>query len=164
MPKATSLERVEAAACGYFTAATSPEANGAVLQKHLLRLDAEVLRLYSLPRELEQVLLRLFTDWQRIGVPFKQTRYLPKTLEGRLRFSDFLQFEDDWSSTNRERGILIDKSISRSLTTEEQERLDALQIYADHHIEQVAPRPTHVLDDLERRLFSSPPVKDRNAR
>ncbi len=72
-------------------------------------------------------------------------------------FPDFLQFENDWSVTNRERGILTDKSISGSLTTEEQERLDALQIYADYHIERIAPRPTLALDEFESRLFSNRP-------
>jgi hypothetical protein len=160
MPKASSFERVQAAAIAYLAAARAPGTNSANLRKLLLEVDSEVLKLYSLPFEREQSLLGLFTDRERVGVPFTQNRYLPKALESRLRFSDFLQFERDWSVTNRERGILIDKSISRSLTAEEQNRLDALQIYADYHIEQVAPRPTHALDELESQLFSSSPVKD----
>ncbi len=160
MPKASSFERVQAAAIAYLAAARAPGTNSANLRKLLLEVDSEVLKLYSLPFEREQSLLGLFTDRERVGVPFTQNRYLPKALESRLRFSDFLQFERDWSVTNRERGILIDKSISGSLTKEEQNRLDALQIYADYHIEQVAPRPTHALDELENRLFSSSPVKD----
>lgn len=163
MPKSASFEGVQAAASEYLTAAAEIEASSANLQKLLLRVDCEVLALYSLPFDLEQSLLGLFTDWERVGVPFRQSRYLPRELEGRLRLSDFLQFEIDWSVTNRERGILIDKSISGSLTTEEQKRLDALQIYADYHIEQVAPLNTRALDDLESRLFSSPPLKDGNA-
>lgn len=163
MPKSGSLERVQAAAGAYLTAADAPETNPANLQKLLLQVDCEVLALYSLPFELEQSLLGLFTDWERVGVPFSQNRYLPKELEDRLRLSDFLQFEIDWSVTNLERGILIDKSISGSLATEEQKRLDALQIYADYHIEQVAPRNTRAVDELESRLFSTPPVKDGNA-
>ena len=162
MPKPGSFERVQAAASAYCAAAGSPGANSANLKKLLLQVDCEVLKLYSLSFELEQSVLGLFTGWERVGVPFSQSRHLPKELEGRLRFSDFLQFDDDWSVTNRERGILIDKSISASLTTEEQRRLDALQIYADYHMEQVAPRPTQALDELESRLFSRPPVEDRN--
>jgi hypothetical protein len=163
MPKSGSFERIQAAASAYLTAADAPETNPANLQKLLLQLDSEVLALYSLPFELEQSLLGLFTDWERVGVPLSQNRYLPKELEDRLSLSDFLQFEIDWSVTNRERGILIDKSISGSLAPEEQNRLDALQIYADYHIEQVAPLRTRALDELESRLFSSPPVKDGNA-
>ena len=108
----------------------------------LLHVDSEVLKLYSLPLDLEQRVLGLFSDWKRVGVPFTQTRYLPKELEGRIRFSDFLQFEENWSITNRERGMLIDKSISGRLNAEERTRLDALQAYADYHIERVSPRPT----------------------
>jgi len=161
IPQKVSFERVHAAASNYLDAAGSPGSNPANLQRLLLRVDCEVLEAYSLPLELEQSLLRLFTDWDRVGVPFLQDRYVPKELEGRLRFSDFLQFENDWSVTNRERGILIDKIISGSITMKEQQRLDALQIYADYHIEQVAPRPTYVLDELENRLFSGPPQDSR---
>jgi len=163
IPKSVSFESVQAAASEYLTAAAETDASSANLKKLLLRVDCEVLALYSLPSEVEQSLLGLFTDWERVGVPFRQSRYLPKELEGRLCPSDFLQFEIDWSVTNRERGILIDKSIAGSLAPEEQMRLDALQIYADYHIEQVAPFSTRGLDDLESRLFSSPPLKDGNA-
>ena len=163
MPKPGSLERLDAAASAYLAAARSHETEPANLEKLLLQVDCEVLRLYALPFELERALLGLFTGWERVGVSFTQNRYLPKELEGLLRFSDFLQFENDWSLTNHDRGILIDKSILGSLTAEEQKRLDALQVYADYHVEQVAPHPTHVLDDLESRQFSSPPAKDRRA-
>jgi hypothetical protein len=162
-PKATSFEPVQAAASAYLAAASSTRANPANLQKLLLEVDCEVLKLYSLPFEAEQSLLGLFTDWERVGVPFAQNRYLPKELEGRLGLAEFLQFEEDWSVTNRERGMLIDKSISGSVNAGEQRRLDSLQIYADYHIEQIAPHPTSALDELEKRLFSSPPAKDRNA-
>jgi hypothetical protein len=147
-----------------YLAAASSEAGSAILQGLLLHIDAEVLRLYSLPLELEQSLLALFSDWKRVGVPFKQTRYLPRELEGRIRFSDFLQFEEDWSITNRERGMLIDKNISGRLNAEERTRLDALQAYTDYHIEMVAPRPTHALDELESRLFSGSQMKGKKAR
>ena len=96
---------------------------------------------------------------ERFGMPFKQTRCLPKEVEGGISLSDFLEFEKDWSVTNRERGLLIDKSISGKLSTEERRRLDALQIYADYHIDQVSRRPTDVLDELEKRLFSGLPKK-----
>jgi hypothetical protein len=87
-----------------------------------------------------------------VGVPFNQTRRLPKELDGAMSFADFLEFERDWSVTNRERGKLIDKSVSGTLSSEERRRLDALQIYADYHIDQVSPRPTDALDELELLL------------
>jgi hypothetical protein len=90
--------------------------------------------------------------------------YLPREIEGKVRFSDFVQFEEDWSITNRQRGRLIDKKISGRLNAEERTRLDALQAYTDYHIERVAPRPTHALDELENRLFASPEAKGKNVR
>ena len=164
VPKVSSFERVEAAASAYLAAAASPETNGARLQRLLLQVDSEVLKLYSLPLELEQSVLGLFTDWKRLGVPFMQSGYLPKELDGKIHFSDFVQFEEDWPITNRERGVLIDKSISGALSSEERKRLDALQLYADYHIDQVAPRPAHVLDELEERLFSGLLVRDKDLR
>jgi hypothetical protein len=163
IPNTRSFEAVERAASAYLAAATS-ETAPAKLEKLLLRVDAEVLKLYSLPLELERHVLEVFSGWRRVGVPFKQTRYLPKELEGKIHFSDFLQFEADWPSTNRERGMLIDKNISGRLNEEERARLDALQAYTDYHIERVAPRPTRALDELEDRLFSGSPTKDKNVR
>jgi type I restriction-modification system DNA methylase subunit len=161
VPKITSFVHVNYAATAYLKAASSG-AGSAKLQKLLFQVDSEVLRLYSLTLELEQSLLTLFTDWERVGVSFRQARYLPKKLDGRICFSDFLQFEEDWSVTNRERGMLIDKSISGSLSAEERTRLAALQAYADYHIEDAAPRPSHILDDLKERLFSGVPMKVGN--
>ena len=43
-------------------------------------------------------------------------------------------------------------------------RLDALQAYADYHIESVTPRPTDVLDELEDRLFRGSPTNGKNVR
>jgi hypothetical protein len=158
-----SFEGVERAASAYLAAASSETAS-AKLERLLLDVEAEVLRLYSLPLDLEGRVLGLFSGTKRLGVPFKQTRYLPRELEGRIRFSDFLQFEADWPSTNRERGMLIDKNISGRLNGEERAQLDALQAYTDYHIETVVPRPTRALDELEDRLFSGSQTRDKNLR
>lgn len=163
IPKVRSFEGVERAASAYLAAASSETAS-TTLGRLLLHLDSEILKLYSLPIELEQRVLGLFSEWKRVGVPFEQTRYLPKELEGKIRFSDFLQFEENWSATNRERGMLIDKNISGSLSAEERMRLGALQAYTDYHIERVAPRPTQALDELESRLLSGPQTKGKNTR
>jgi hypothetical protein len=160
LPRVTSFEGVERAASAYLAAASSGAAP-ATLEGLLLLVDSEVLKLYFLPLDIEQSLLGLFSDWKRVGVPFTQTGYLPKELEGRIRLSDFVQCEEDWSATNRERGALIDKSISGRLNAEERVRLDALQAYADYHIERVSPRPTDVLDEIEKRLFSGSQTKAR---
>ncbi len=60
--------------------------------------------------------------------------------------------ESEWSVMNRERGKLIDKSIAGTLTDEERVRLDRLNELADQHIEEVAPRSTNVLEELEKRI------------
>ena len=158
IPNGISTEHVGAAASAYLVA-TSSGAECAKLQKLLLEVDCEVLKLYSLPRETEQSLLALFTGRERVGVPFRQTRYLPREVEGRVNFSDFIDFERDWSVTNRERGALIDKGIDGTVKKEERARLDALQVYADYHLEKVASHPANVLDELEERLFFGSPTK-----
>ncbi len=81
-----------------------------------------------------------------------------------MRFSDFVKFEENWPITNRERGILIDKSISGGLTAEEHMRLEALQTYAEYYVEKTSPRPTGELDALEKRLFSGAPSDRENGR
>lgn len=48
------------------------------------------------------------------------------------------------------------------MSAEERTRLDAFQAYADYHIEEVAPRPTDLLDELEKRLFGAA-EKGRNS-
>jgi hypothetical protein len=159
LPKQLSFEAVDRAANAYLEAASSGRESG-TLKRLLLQVDAEVLKLYSLPIDLERSLLAIFSGWERVGVPFTQISYLPKELEHSVRFADFLQFEEDWETTNRERGLLIDKNISGTISKEEQMRLDALQAYAEYHIDQVAPRPSDVLDALEKRLFSGLPKKD----
>ena len=155
IPKISAFEGVDRAANAYL-AGVSTEADPAKLEMLLLHVDCEVLKLYSLPLDLEQRLLGLFSDQKRVGVPFKQTGYLPKALEGKMHFSDFLQLEENWSVTNRERGKLIDRNISGKLSAQERTRLDCLQAYADYHIQKVSPRPTHLLDELEKRLLGSP--------
>lgn len=161
VPQKDSFEAVERAASAYLTAASS-ETDLVALSKLLLKVDSEVLKLYSLPFELEQSLLAVFIGRRRVGLSFTQVGYLPQELERRMSFSDFLQFEEDWSTTNRERGSLIDKNISGDLNAEEQLRLEALQAYADFHLDKVAPRSTHVLDGLEDKLFSNAPMKGKD--
>jgi len=155
LPQKRSFDALDLAAKAYLAAA-SADIDRSKLDQLLLRVDAEVLKLYSLPLELERQVLGVFNDWQRVGVAFPQTRYLPVALEGRIHFSDFLAFEENWSATNRERGRLIDKNISKTIDAHQRARLEALQAYADYHIQKVSPRPTNVLDQLEKRLSASP--------
>jgi N-6 DNA Methylase len=159
VPNASSFESIHRAANAYLEAASSGT-QPASLQELLLRLDSEVLKSYSLPLDLEASLLAVFTRWERVGVSFQQCGYLPSELSRRVRLSDFIEFQHDWPMTNRERGELIDKSISGTLSPDERLRLDALEAYADYHLDQAAPRSTRVLDELEKKLFSEIPLKD----
>ncbi len=159
LPPKRSFAGIERAAKAYLEAASSDLAS-VNLGELLLQVDSEVLKLYSMPLELEQRVLGLFSGWKRVGVPFVQSEYLPKALEGKMHLHDFLQFEENWSITNRERGKLIDRNISGKISAEERARLERLQAYADYHIQKVSPRPTHLLDELENRLFG-PPEKVR---
>lgn len=83
-----------------------------------------------------------------------QTRFHPPDLEGKLHYYDFVDYETNWSATNRRRGKLIDKDIAGTLTESERVELDGLQAYADYHLEKVAPRPTESLAKLEDLILS----------
>jgi hypothetical protein len=154
VPVVDSANAVCHAASEYLAAAQREESS-AVLQQLLLEVDAEVLKLYALPTELERAVLDLFTGYPRVGVPFQQEEYLPGDLGHPIRLTDFLQFERDWGATNRGRSRLIDKKLAGTISADEQTRLDAFQAYADHYLERVVPRPTHELDDLEARITAS---------
>lgn len=151
LPKRLSSATLDRAVAAYWDAVARNVAE-VELEKLLLRVDAEGLKLYDLPLPLEQQVLSLFSDWRRVGVPFEQTRFLPEALEGKLGLSQFLSMEGSWPATNRERGQLIDKNIAGAITVTERARLDVLQAYADYHLQKVSPRPTSLLDELERRL------------
>ena len=154
VPKGASFDEIEMAARVYLDAATvgaTPEE----LRRFMFQVDAAVLRQYALPIELEWALLSLFTGWSRVGVPFEQNRYFPSELNGPMRLSDFLAYESDWPSANRRRGRLVDKEIEGTITSHETVDLASLQAYADYYLEKVSPRPTHILEELERRVFAA---------
>ncbi|MGE0377310.1 MAG: class I SAM-dependent DNA methyltransferase [Planctomycetaceae bacterium] len=153
MPRSGTFDVVDSAVATYLDAAMSEAAAG-FLRMLMSRVDAAVLRLYDLPIELENSLLSLFTGWQRVGVPFDQTRFLPEELEKDLNYADFVDYESDWSRTNNRRGELIDKKIGGSITHPELSELEGLQAYASYHVHRVSPRPTQVLDHLERLVLT----------
>jgi hypothetical protein len=93
-------------------------------------------------------------------VSYTQIRFLPEELEGKLRFSEFADYESDWPTTNRRRGELIDKDIAGTLSPMERTELGGLQAYADFHLEQVAPRPTDVLNQLEDLVLAKAAERD----
>ena len=160
MPNDFDADGIEACVSKYFDAAHS---NGSdeELQALMRDVDAAVLRQYNLPPEIEYELLSLFDGWERVGVPFRQTQYLPEELGGKIGFPDFNEYEKDWLKTNRRRGKLIDKKIDKSITKAEKIELKQLQAYADYYLEKVAPRPTDALDQLEDLIFSQPSNRNK---
>ena len=163
LPLQCASAALDRAVAAYWDAASN-QAQPAELERLLLRVDAEGLKLYDMPLDLEQQVLSLFADWKRVGVPFAQNRYLPASIEGKLSLLQFLEMEGAWSVTNRERGRLIDKNIAGTITVEERARLEVLQAYADYHLQSVSPRPTHLLDELERRRETRGGVPDGRLR
>lgn len=151
VPQPGASEEVESAVNAYLEAATEGSSQQA-LHHLLLRVDAVVLGLYELPPSLEAQLLELFAGHRRPGVPFKQHRYIPAALTCEIRLSDFLELEEDWERTNRERGVLIEKRLAGALTLAEQDRLHILQAYADFYLMRKSPHASSVLEGLERRL------------
>lgn len=59
----------------------------------LLKVDAEVLRLYDLPPRLEKKLLDFFTGHQRPGVPFDFDRYYPEGFDSYVPLRMFISEE-----------------------------------------------------------------------
>jgi type I restriction-modification system DNA methylase subunit len=87
------------------------------------RVDAEVLKLYALPAELERELLDFFDGVPRVGVPFEQKGYIPSAFRAVLRLDEFLRITDEWEQTDERRCQFIEKRIQhgRRTTVEEAE-------------------------------------------
>lgn len=154
LPSGRDFSDIDKATEHYFEAARcgdSPE----IMQQLLSEVDAVVLRQYDLPIDLEYKLLSLFDGWERLGVPFKQSVLLPKSLGGKVRFSDFVRYEKDWRRTNRRRGELIDKKIDETITDDERTELNGLQAYAEYYLDRETPLPMGELENAESSLLSS---------
>jgi len=119
------------------------------------RIDAEVLRLYNMPAQLERQLLDLFVGFKRRGVPFHQTGYFPESFSDALTLQQLLSITTDWDETNERRVQLIHKQVNKLISTEEEDELHLLQELADSRVRLVAPLPITqmeaVKEDLKRR-------------
>jgi N-6 DNA Methylase len=162
MPKRDRLGDIEAAAREYLEEAIE-RGRPNELCKLMQRVDAAVLRQYELPVQLEWELLSLFNGWERVGVPFKQDRFFPAALIHPIHYSDFITYESDWPRTNRRRGQLVDKEISGTITDAESTELAGLQAYADYYLEKVSPRPTELLEKLERHILQSGKIETKGS-
>jgi N-6 DNA methylase len=117
------------------------------------RVDAEVLRLYSLPPELEREFLDAFDGVPRVGVPFEQTRYIPREFRDVLTLDEFLRITDEWDATEARRCKLIEKRIKTgSRTSEEEKEFKQLQRLLMLHRRLYAPLPTAEIKALTKRL------------
>jgi type I restriction-modification system DNA methylase subunit len=100
--------------------AEEPEALAAVRERlrglHW-RVDAEVLKLYALPGELERELLDFFDGVPRVGVPFEQKGYIPSAFRAVQRLDDYLRITDEWEQTDERRCQLIEKRIKHGRRT-----------------------------------------------
>jgi len=154
LPSGTDSSGIKRAVELYFEAARNDE-SVEVMRQLLAEVDAAVLRQYDLPIDLEYQLLSLFDGWERLGVPFKQSVLLPKSLGGKVRFSDFVRYEKDWRRTNRRRSKLIDKKIEETITEDERTELEGLQAYAEYYLDRVTPLPMGELEKAEDLLLSN---------
>lgn len=154
MPSGSDFHQIDSSVRSYFEAAQNyapPE----IMRQLLAEVDAAVLRQYNLPIDLEYQLLSLFDGWDRLGVPFKQSVLIPKSLGGKVRFSDFVQYEKDWRKTNRRRGHLIDKKIDETIIEDERIELAGLQAYAEYYLDRETPLPKGELEKAENLLLAS---------
>lgn len=160
MPLDASFDEIDDAVETYFEA-TAGDREPSELQQLMAKVDAAVLRQYDLPLATEQALLSLFTDWERGGVPFTQTRFLPEELEGRVGYANFVDYESNWPKTNRRRGKLVTKNIDEKLSAGAQQELQQLQAYAEYHVQRMAARPTEEFERMEELLLAKGRNLDR---
>ncbi len=117
------------------------------------RVDAEVLKLYALPPELERELLDTFDGVRRVGVPFEQTRYIPRDFRDALTLDDFLRITDEWDSTEAHRCELVEKRAkSGRRTTDEETEFRQLQRLLMLRRRYYSPLPTAEIRALTKRI------------
>lgn len=116
------------------------------------RIDAEVLRLYDLPSDVEKKILQLFTGITRLGVPFIQTEYFPAGFESLDRLDDLLAITADWATTNRRRVRLIKKDVKEGLSAKESKELSRLEKLADARIDLIDLQHPAPPDEIQRTV------------
>lgn len=106
-----------------------------------LRVDAEVMRLYGLPPEMERRVLDLFANEPRRGVPFEQIGYFPRDLEGLNTVDDLVTVLADWEPLAERESILIRKKVARKATSADLAELEQLQRLSAGRLDLLAPMP-----------------------
>ena len=124
-----------------------------------LRVDAEVMRLYGLPPEIERKLLTLFSGKERKGVPFKQVGYFPEGFEGLNTVAELLTVIADWEPKAVRKSELILKKAARTASQEDLAELLELKRLSAARRDLLAPPPIaeaqQLYDDLVRRVKSA---------
>lgn len=102
------------------------------LRRHLLSIDAEVMRLYDLPPKMEKRILDLFRGSQRKGVDFKFDGYYPDGFESAIPLHEYLSeeyqrstvaFADEW--VRKSRSPEMDRVLRTAVEAFEEEGEDA---------------------------------------
>jgi hypothetical protein len=117
------------------------------------RVDAEVLRLYALPAELERKLLTFFTGVARRGVPFEQVEYFPERLSYISRLSELIAITADWDIHARRKEQLVEKKVRRDASAMELAQLQELKRLTSARRELLAPLPVQALEDVKTDLI-----------
>lgn len=124
-----------------------------------LRVDAEVMRLYGLPPEIERKLLTLFSGKERKGVPFIQIGYFPEGFEGLNTVAELLTVIVDWEPKAVRKSELILKKAARTASPEDLAELLELKRLSAARRDLLAPPPIaeaqQLYDDLVRRVKSA---------
>jgi type I restriction-modification system DNA methylase subunit len=116
------------------------------------RIDQEVFQLYDLPKLLERQILDVFTDEERLGVPFHQHEYFPKEFSSLLTLRELMAATVDWDQINERRTLLIFKKVKKNISPEERAELNGLQQLADARIKLLAPLPITQMEAVKEDL------------
>ncbi|MGL4401695.1 MAG: HsdM family class I SAM-dependent methyltransferase [Luteolibacter sp.] len=106
-----------------------------------LRVDAEVMRLYDLPPEMERTLLNLFEGHERKGVPFKQIGYFPAGFEGLNTVAELVTVLADWEPKSARKSELIRLKAERNASKTELSELVELKRLSAARRNLLAPLP-----------------------
>lgn len=116
------------------------------------RMDAEVLKLYALPDEMERELLDYFNDCKRVGVPFHQDRYFPEHFNEPIGLADYIAITADWEETNARRLELIERKLAGKLDDGDKAELVRLKKLAWAKAQLVRPLPLEEAKATEAEL------------
>ena len=124
-----------------------------------LRVDAEVMRLYGLPPEMERMLLTRFSGEERKGVPFKQIGYFPEGFEGLNTVAELLTAIADWEPKAARKSELILKKTTGTASPADLSELMELKRLSAARRDLLAPPPIaaaqQLYDDLVCRVKSA---------